>query len=447
MPVPDYVPGVALMPHPPVAVPDVGRSSTELIEATALAMREVASLAARSDPELLIVISPHGSSSASGVTVCAWEDMNYDLARFGAPNARVSFTGDIPLARILTADLGTLGVEVRHLDSGSGPREDHGSTVPLIYMRRAGVGARLLVINGINVQPNQAVLLGRAISDAVSRAGRRAFYIISGDLSHRLTPDAPAGYDPMGRAFDAKVTDLLAQGDAQGILTLDRQLVQRAGECGYLPICAAMGVVDGRFRSRILSYEGPFGVGYAVALIYPGEHNGALYTDLAAAAVARALRDNEQYGTGFALPPELLRRSGAFVTIRRHGLLRGCIGTVHPLKPTLADEIAVNAIAAATRDGRFHPLERHELDSIEISVDVIGPLERIPGPRFLDPAKYGVVVEQAGRTALLLPDLEGIDTVSEQVSAVLEKAGIASCETEISYQRFVVERYGEGERD
>ncbi len=138
-------------------------------------------------------------------------------------------------------------------------------------------------------------------------------------------------------------------------------------------------------------------------------------------------------------------RQACFVTIKNDdGALRGCIGTILPVQTSLAREIMANAISAATRDPRFPPLSKAELAGVSFSVDVLSPPEKITGPDQLDPARWGVIVSRGGQRGLLLPDLEGVDTVERQLSIAAQKAGLRSLEG-VSLERFSVTRYPEQE--
>lgn len=135
-------------------------------------------------------------------------------------------------------------------------------------------------------------------------------------------------------------------------------------------------------------------------------------------------------------------RAGAFVTLYKGGQLRGCIGTITPLCPTLAGEIIRNAVASATEDPRFPPVKAEELGDLVISVDVLGQAEEIHKAEELDPARYGVIVSTSYKRGLLLPKLEGIDTPEEQLSIALRKAGIR-LGSSYRMERFEVVRYEE----
>jgi len=139
-------------------------------------------------------------------------------------------------------------------------------------------------------------------------------------------------------------------------------------------------------------------------------------------------------------PPQAMRgTAGVFVSIKKHGTLRGCIGTFFPAEKTIAEEIVANAIKSATMDPRFPPIETSELDALSVSVDVLSPPEECREAD-LDPAVYGVIVRSGARRGLLLPDLEGVETVADQIAITRRKAGIGPHEP-IELERFRVERH------
>ncbi len=140
------------------------------------------------------------------------------------------------------------------------------------------------------------------------------------------------------------------------------------------------------------------------------------------------------------LTGDLDEQAGAFVSLKKNGRLRGCIGTFEPSRQNLAEEVVHNAISSCTQDPRFDPVMVDELDSLDISVDVLGEPEPVPDQSHLDPSRYGVIVKSGFRLGLLLPDLEGVDTVEEQVSIARQKAGIGPREP-VELCRFEVKRY------
>jgi AmmeMemoRadiSam system protein A len=140
------------------------------------------------------------------------------------------------------------------------------------------------------------------------------------------------------------------------------------------------------------------------------------------------------------LTPEMREQAGVFVSLKIKGNLRGCIGTFAPERKTVAEEIMANAVRSSTRDPRFSPVSPDELSSLEYSVDVLTSPEPVAGETDLDPKKYGVIVEAGGRRGLLLPDLEGVNTVQYQIEICRAKAGIPA-NMPVKLYRFEVKRY------
>jgi hypothetical protein len=140
------------------------------------------------------------------------------------------------------------------------------------------------------------------------------------------------------------------------------------------------------------------------------------------------------------LTPEMRERAGVFVSLHKHGQLRGCIGTFEPVKGDVAEEIIANAISSSTMDPRFPPVTESELGDLEYSVDILTAPEPVTDLSHLDPKEYGVIVESGWRRGLLLPDLEGVDSVEEQIAICRLKAGISVGEP-VNLYRFQVRRF------
>jgi AmmeMemoRadiSam system protein A len=189
---------------------------------------------------------------------------------------------------------------------------------------------------------------------------------------------------------------------------------------------------------RLLAYEVLAGIGYVAAEIY----RSSPVAGFARACLTRFLAEHSIDELPVPGEPLLHEPAGCFVTLKKEGDLRGCIGTVNPTRADLAAEIRHNTVAAATQDPRFWPVAADELPLISVSVDVLGPLERIADMAELDPFVYGVVVRSRGKVGLLLPHLEGIEDARQQVDIARQKAGIWP-EEEVEMWRFQAERYYE----
>ena len=283
----------------------------------------------------------------------------------------------------------------------------------------------------------------------MDQVGRRVAFIASGDLSHRLKPQAPAGYNPDAHIFDEQVVDALRSNAPQRIVDIDYNLRRLAGECGFRSMLVAIGASSELPPScEVLSYEAPFGVGYLVAQI-TNQPAGADVEEVSLPALARAAVETFVRSEEVLSPPRsaqtlLTTRAPCFVSLKTlSGELRGCIGTIEASRDTLAEEIIANAISAATNDPRFDPVRPEELSNLRYSVDVLFPPEEAV-LEDLDPTAYGVIVEDksGGRRGLLLPDIPGIDNAEHQVEIAARKAGIEPGEP-VRLYRFKVERFRE----
>ncbi len=161
---------------------------------------------------------------------------------------------------------------------------------------------------------------------------------------------------------------------------------------------------------------------------------------LAKNAIEKHILENNTLMSPDEQVPEMKDKAGVFVSIKKSGKLRGCIGTFLPSTDNVADEIIQNAISAATSDPRFSPVDSTELPELEYSVDILSLPEEVKNSEELDPKRYGIIVKNGNQRGLLLPDLEGVDTVDEQIRIALMKAGISSDE-QIELFRFEVKRY------
>ncbi|MEW6409331.1 MAG: AmmeMemoRadiSam system protein A [Nitrospirota bacterium] len=166
-----------------------------------------------------------------------------------------------------------------------------------------------------------------------------------------------------------------------------------------------------------------------------------LLVKLAKDTIERYIKDGIITSPPEELTEEMKEKAGVFVSLKKHGSLRGCIGTFAPTMQSVAEEIIQNAISAATKDPRFLPVQEDELDELTYSVDVLSTPEKISSHAELDPKRYGIIVKKGWKRGLLLPDLEGVNTVEEQLYIAKQKAGIHPDEEDVELYRFEVKRY------
>ncbi len=457
--------GSIIVPHPPIIIPAVGRGrereARKTIDACRAAARRVRSWA----PEVLIVTSPHAVLYADYFHISPGKGAAGDMSAFGAPQTRLEVEYDIDLRREVIRQAEAAGVQAGTLGEKN-PALDHGTFLPLFFLREAGVDCPILRVGLSGLPPLEHYRLGACIAKAVDNLGRRAVFVASGDLSHKLRRDGPYGYAPEGPEFDEQVTAAMAGGDFLKFLTMDSRLCERAAECGLRSFQIMAGALDGlAVAPELLSHEGTFGVGYGVAVFTVTGPDGSRrfaaqceaaeqkrlagrkaaedpWVRLARLSLETYVRTGKRLDTlPEGLPAEMTARAaGAFVSLHARGQLRGCIGTTGPTTRSVAWEIVQNAVSACSRDPRFPPVAVSELDGLEYSVDVLGEPEAVASPAELDVKKYGVIVSCGSRRGLLLPDLDGVDTVERQIDIARRKGGIGSRER-YTLERFEVVRH------
>ena len=459
--------GAAAVPHPPIILPEIGRGEESKISATTAAYEEVARRIVELDPETIIITSPHTIMYTDYFHISPGEGASGTMAQFRAPQVAIAINYDVEFVQKLTASAMAEGVSAGTLGERN-PSLDHGTMIPLRFLQKAGldfdhVKFLRIGLSGLNAATHYK--LGQIIAHVSNEIGRKVFFLASGDLSHKLKADGPYGFVDEGPKFDEQLMNNLGGADFLSLLTMDDKLCSRAAECGLRSFWIMAGALD-KFSvaAERMSYESTFGVGYGIVYFDVGaEDNSRNFATKLAQIKAHETAERKANEDDFVklarysletfvkthkpadlpddLPAELMnRRAGAFVSLHKDGNLRGCIGTIMATQDNLAEEIIQNAISACSRDPRFSPVTLEELEDIEYSVDVLGDPERVFSLKDLDARRYGVIVENNGRRGLLLPDLEGVDTVEEQIAIAKRKAGIRP-EEKVALFRFEVVRH------
>lgn len=255
-----------IAPHPPIIVPEVGgKEGLKPVEKTVNAMLKVSLEASKTEPEVIIIITPHGPVYPDAVNVRIPDSgkLSGSFWQFQASGVQMDFESDNDLAKKIIDSCSQDGIRLLEVEDDN---LDHGALVPLYYVTKSLHKKPKLVSMNISLQGYKTHFdIGKVISGVCDKDDRSILFVASGDLSHRLTKDAPAGYNKEGKKFDDKLVSLLEAGDVQKILDMDPFWVDDAGECGLRSINTLLGVVDGRdFEKKLYSYEGPYGVGYLV---------------------------------------------------------------------------------------------------------------------------------------------------------------------------------------
>lgn len=473
--------GAFMVPHPPLIIPEVGGGRQKGISDTIRSYEKVADMVARLKPDTIVVSTPHSVMYSDYFHISPGDTAEGSFADFGAPQVSIGADYDTAFVKKLC-----MLAANENVDAGVGgeknPALDHGTLIPLYFITKNYTDFNLVRIGLSGLPLTEHYRLGMLIKRTANELNRRVVYIASGDLSHKLKEDGPYGFVPDGPRYEERIMDVMGRAAFGELLEFDELFLEKVAECGHRSFVMMAGALD---RTVVnvsrLSHEGPFGVGYGVCTYevdeasdgsgrnfldqflakeeirrseqrakedllvrlarksletYIREHREIRYEEVRDGLIEEA--KNKDIDKMIALLEN--ERAGAFVSLHKDGRLRGCIGTIAPTRDRLADEIIENAVSASTRDPRFMPVTVDELDHIEYSVDVLSPAEPIDSPDQLDVKRYGVIVTNGGRRGLLLPNLDTIDTVEEQIAIAKKKAGIGVDEP-VKLSRFEVVRH------
>ncbi len=453
-----------MVPHPPMIIPEIGRGSEKQVSKTIEAYESVAAEIAKIKPETIIITSPHSIMYSDYFHISPGAGADGNFKRFGAKEVAFSEYYDeelrdriCQLADEKDFPAGTMGERE--------PELDHGTMVPLWFIRKHYKEGKIIRIGLSGCGLLEHYRLGEIIKQAVEDCNRNVVFVSSGDLSHKLKEYGPYGYAKEGPEYDEKIMDVAKRAAFGEMLEFSEELCDKAAECGHRSFVIMAGALDGQnVTAKVYSHEDVTGVGYGIASFYPTGNDtsrkfGDIYLQKIKTELEEKIANSDEYvrlarkslesyilaGEIISIPTDLpavmlKEKAGAFVSIHKGGRLRGCIGTFLPTRDNIAEEIIYNAISASTKDPRFRPIEVEELPFLDINVDILSAPEKIDSKDELDVKKYGVIVSKGFKRGLLLPDLEGVDTVDEQISIAKQKAGIREDE-EVQLQRFEVVRH------
>ena len=453
-----------MVPHPPMIVPDVGRGSEKQIQKTIKAYEKVADEIAAFKPETIIISSPHSIMYSDYFHISPGSGAAGSFAEFGAPQVKFNVEYDEELVNLISDMAEVSGFPAGTLGEKN-PSLDHGTMVPLWFILKKYKDFKL-VRTGLSGQDLlKHYEYGMMINSAVEKTGRKAVYVASGDLSHKLQDYGPYGFAEEGPVYDKRIMDVCSDARFGELFDFDENFCDKAAECGHRSFVIMAGVFDGKAVESVqYSHEDVTGVGYGICSFIPkdtdeGRHflkarlktvedeleqkkqKSDAYVKLARASAEFYVKNGSVMQLPDWVPDELLKkRAGAFVSIHKFGALRGCIGTIESTQKNIAFEIIYNAVSAVSKDPRFEPVKENELKYLDISVDILGDAEKINSMSELDVKKYGVIVQSGFKRGLLLPDLDGVDTVEQQVSIARRKGGISPDE-KIELFRFEVVRH------
>lgn len=475
------------MPHAPIFLPTVGKGEELKVHNTLEALELISKEIAQDKPETIVIISPHGPRFSDALSIYNQKKYRGDLMLFGDYDHTFEYEKDQAFIEALV-QLSIEGqglfypLDDKLLKEFDYPRElDHGVLVPMYFVGKAYREFKLVCLSSGDFSSDDLIKAGNIIRLTAEKLNRNICIIASGDLSHSLSDQGPYRYHDSGPYVDGQIIKALKDNHWEDLVTIPQETLEESNVCGLESLLILLGAYENyNYQSSVLSYEGPFGVGYGVARFEEDGPTHICRSDLAKKIIRKRILEKRSEMSDLALyglkvlearlkdplpirirlsengyyigedftkaSQETLRRlqkpvKNIFASIKKDGSLRGCIGSISSEdEEALYQRIAYFVWQAAQNDPRFEPVTLEEFDRLTVSIDLISDYEQVSNASELDPKTYGVLVTNGHESGLLLPDLSGVDTSVEQLRIASQKAGF-SVEEILKIYRFTVERF------
>ncbi len=455
--------GAVMVPHPPIAVSEIGKGEEKKIQPTLDSFHAMARFVKQLRPETILLITPHSICYRDWFNVSDGARAYGDFSNYRAPSVQFEVRYDQDFTDRLTDfceregfPAGTQYDREKYLDQGT--------MVPLYFLNQEYTDYKLVRLSFSGMSLAEHYRYGMMLQKLCEGNDRRYLIMASGDLSHCQKEDGPYGFREEGVLYDERIMKTMSTGNFLELLEYDSVFLEKAEECGHRSFTVMAGALDAMaVRPKPLTHEATLGVGYGFVLYeIAGRDHSRNFLDqyetklresirsrsqdpwvaLARKTIETWIRERRITSIPSNCPKELLeKQAGVFVSIHENGMLRGCIGTIMPVQMCVAEEIVHNAISACSRDPRFDPVRVEELPYLEISVDVLSEPEVCEKDQ-LDVKRYGVICSTAdGKRGLLLPDLDGVDSVDQQIAIACSKGGIDPEIDHVILERFEVIRH------
>ena len=452
-----------MVPHPPMIIDKIGKDDIKKIQDTYDAYDSIAKEIAEMDIDTIIVSSPHTILYSDFFHILDSSNLSGSFKEFGYEDIHFEESNDFELVSKIDELCKRDNFPSGFLNDNSFEL-DHGTMVPLYFINKYLGDYKLVVIGISGLSYVDHYKMGKIINEAVELLDKNVVYIASGDLSHKLQEYGPYGFIEEGPIYDKEIMDVMSKGEFDRLLEFDPNMVEKAAVCGHKSFIMMAGFLDGiDVKSKFYSHQDITGVGYGICSYFPiVEDDNRLFLDkyllkekdrlnkiysnsdsyvlLARKTIYEYIKNNKIIDIDDIDNELLENKAGVFVSIHKFNDLRGCIGTISSTTDCIAKEIINNAISASTKDYRFDPIKEDELDYLEINVDVLLEPEIILDKNMLDVKKYGVIVSCGNKRGLLLPDIDGIDNIDQQIDIAMRKGNIRKDDNYI-LERFEVIRH------
>lgn len=448
-----------MVPHPPLIIKEIGLGREKEIIKTQEAYEKVAEEIKKLKPDTIIISSPHTLIYSNGFYISSGNINKGSFKNFGAEN--VCFEEKIDNQLVDEIEKITKEKYRIPIARKENIELDHGTMVPLYFIRKKIKDTKIIVIGLSGLSLADHYRFGMLLEEVINKSKKNIVYVASGDLSHKLKEYGPYGYAKEGPEYDKRIMDVCRNARFLELLKFNPTFLNKAAECGHRSFTIMAGVMDKtNVDSKEYSHEDVTGVGYGICSFYPKDKNeDRNYYEQYIKQEEEKIHSNDELVNlakntieNYILNEKIIdipkdiskkyieNKAGVFVSIHKFGELRGCIGTFLPVTNSIAEEIIRNAISASTDDPRFDKITSDELKYLEINVDILSEPKEIKSIEELNPKKYGIIVYSGYKRGLLLPDLEGIDTIEQQIDIAKKKGNIEENE-EINIEKFEVIRH------
>ncbi len=253
----------AIAPHPSMLIPSIGKDKVKKIEKTKTALTKLEEELYLSKPDIVMIISPHGSYFSDSFTVNVCPEFETDMKKFGDLTTKLKFKGEMHISANIAHTAKDEGIPVSMVTEQG---LDHGTTVPLFTLCQHLPDVQVLQVGFSDLDYKTHVDFGYFLKEVIMNSNKRVAVIASANMSHALHTDSPTGFNPAGEKFDEKIQEFLSHNNTSGMLQMDPELIKNASECGFRSCLILMGVLKNMdYEYRSYAYEAPTGVGYLTA--------------------------------------------------------------------------------------------------------------------------------------------------------------------------------------
>lgn len=457
-----------VMPHPTMIIPEMGEGEEEKITATADACAKVADEIGEIKPDTVIIVTPHGPQFSNSVAFSLEEKIYGQLKKNDETKVFLNFDINVSITNNIIKELRQEHINCVRIDGktseiyGLSYELDYGTIIPMYFIDKKLSDYNIVHITCGNFSKYDLYKIGMTVKKVIEESDSRAVFIASGELSHRLIEGGPYGYTPEGEKFDKEITTLLSNGDVLGIFNMEQLKIDLAGECGMIPFYSMLGAMNGnKISGELLSYEGPFGIGYGVMNFSLSESDNnthelllndknqryqqkknseGVHVKLARDSLTEYLKNGNKIDLPSYVTEEMIENeAGVFIRILKYGKVIASGGSYLPRAKNIADEIIFSSIELTQVRVQQAGVSLSDLEDIDILVDVITDVEKV-NKEELDPNLYGIYITSGLKNGFVFPKLPDINTSEEQIALGLKQGNISPLD-DYTIERFKVSSY------